>query len=225
MAYVTFIGECDGVTLESVAVALFTLQGALVAHETFDTRTPSPAAPHLILSPGKYLATGAGDGFRYPLHFPLEVREGDGPSLERMLEVVLPATSTAGREQTLPCRVTGRIEMDSPSGGSDRALVAQGTTYDVGPSMRGQTRRNAVWFRRVSPEIGETPNLNPGRAIKVPYDRHGCFEALLSPDQVYSVSLPGTVGLRYFRSPGPAEEADLFSLIDALQAHSFSEMV
>ena len=223
--YVTFLGvDSDANPITYIVATVYSPSGALIAQETFDTRTPGVAPTHILLAPGSYLVTARGDGMKFPLHYPVVIREGDGPTAPTAFEVTIPGSTSEAPGTELPCRVFGYAPTASANSLPGSAVPSIGTTYDDGPSMGGVTVELNVWFRLQERADGEVRNLAGKERTRVAADRNGYFAVLLRPDSLYSVSLPNVAGVRYFRTPGAGVEAELETLINASQTHSLSEL-
>ena len=223
--YVSFVGRLpDGEPTTYVVVTAFTADGGIAFQESFDLRTPGVTPTYVEVAPGTYFVTAKGDGVKFPLHYPVVVPEGSGPTPSTSLTVDLPATPSVRPATDLPCRVYGYLDTPSANAMPGSAVPSHGTTYSDGPSMGGVTVNLDVWFRLRETSTGETRNLSGKGRLRVTSDRNGYFEALLRPGCLYSVSLPTVGGVRYLRTPGPGEEADIETLIQAEKTTSLNEL-
>ena len=161
---------------------------------------------------------------KFPLHYPIEIREGDGPTAPTAFEVTIPGTTSEAPGTELPCRIYGYVPTASPHAAAGSAVPSIGTTYSDGPSMGGVLVDANIWFRLQERADGEVRNLAGKERSRITADRNGYFDILLRPDCLYSVSLPNVAGVRYFRTPGAGVEAALEPLVDASKTTSLSDL-
>lgn len=223
--FISFVGRLpSGEATTYIVVTAYTEDGGLAFQESFDLRTPGVTPTYIEVEPGTYYVTAKGDGVKFPLHYPVVVASGAGPTPSTSLTLEIPATSTVPAGTEFPCRVYGYLDTPSANALPGNAVASHGTTYSDGPSMGGVTVNHDIWFRLREGSTGEVRNLSGKGRLRVTSDRNGYFEALLRPNSLYSVSLPTVGGVRYLRTPGPGEEADVESLIQADKTTSLTEL-